>query len=314
MTKNISEIQLPTRPQVDTLIALFILREFAKDKFKGLDEAKIIINPIIDSDTNFEKELEKGTLIIDLGDSPFNHHNTNYPTASSAAAAFVQKLDDPALQKLLKIAERSDKEGKGTLSEDPLDRAFGFDGFVMTLNKVHQTNPHVVIDSMMPLIEAHYAEQYKQHVGLPELWKKLLHEKKAEVYTIVFNGRRVNIAFFESEDSSLPGFLRAYKGEKCELIVQRLPSSHVNIMTKMNNGLDLKPLAILLRRSELVLTKKPTLPIEELSKSGRIPEAPQWYYDTVTNSLLNGGLNPQSISPTNIPWQSFKPLIFSIWR
>ena len=33
---------------------------------------------------------------------------------------------------------------------------------------------------------------------------------------------------------------------------------------------------------------------------GSIAEAPHWYYDDATNSLLNGGVMPKDTEPTNL--------------
>ena len=60
---------------------------------------------------------------------------------------------------------------------------------------------------------------------------------------------------------------------------------------------------------EVLLNQKGELPKEILEKPGRIDEVPEWYYDTSTNSLLNGGLKPGLIIPTQISITTFKKIV-----
>jgi len=41
-------------------------------------------------------------------------------------------------------------------------------------------------------------------------------------------------------------------------------------------------------------------------RPGKIQEIPGWYYDRATNSILNGGTNPNGILPTAIPFEKIK--------
>ena len=41
----------------------------------------------------------------------------------------------------------------------------------------------------------------------------------------------------------------------------------------------------------------------ELMAEGKIHGIPEWYYDGATNSLLNGGVNPNGIEPTIVPFE-----------
>jgi len=43
--------------------------------------------------------------------------------------------DDKALSKILIYGERDDKFGLGTISTDPIDKAFGLSGLTVALNK-----------------------------------------------------------------------------------------------------------------------------------------------------------------------------------
>jgi hypothetical protein len=48
---------------------------------------------------------------------------------------------------------------------------------------------------------------------------------------------------------------------------------------------------------------------QDLSVPGTLKEVTQWYYDPATNSLLNGGPNPQNIEPTAIDPMEFLKIL-----
>jgi hypothetical protein len=296
--QQIKKIQLPTRPQVDTLITFFIISKFGKEMFQGFDTAELVINPLVPEGETFETLIEKGTLCIDVGNGPFDHHNTNEKSSAEKALKYFDQEKNTALTKLLELALRSE-QGKGTLSQDALDKMFGFDGIVMTLNKVMQSDPRKVIETMQPIISAYYDEAYKRSVVYPETLDEYIKNGKANILILELGGKKWKTCVIETADSGFIGFLRAYSGGKNELVAQVLPSGHVNILTRMNNGVRLMKLAYLLRHSELILRgDKHDVSMEKLMSAQRIEEVPEWYYDTVTNSILNGGVHPASVKAT----------------
>jgi hypothetical protein len=194
---KVKTIQLPTRPQVDTLIAFFIISKFGNEQFQNFSNADIIINPLVPEGETFETLLDKEIFCLDVGKGPFDHHASTEASLALIVAKYFKQENNPALSKLLELASRSE-QGKGTLSQDTLDKMFGFDGMIMTLNKTNQDNPKKVIDSMFPLVEAHYDETYKRSVIYPENLKSFLINSTAKDLILSLGGKKIKTCIIET--------------------------------------------------------------------------------------------------------------------
>jgi 2'-5' RNA ligase len=303
------KIILPTFPQVDTIIAIFFLKNFGKEKYPGIESAEIEIWNTIPEGETPESLSEKGYFLIDIGGGKFDHHFKN-KTASQLVAEDLGITDDPALTKLLTLAERADKYGLGTISTDPIDKAFGLAGLISSLNKTLPKDPEKVFDLISPLIDAHYLEEKRRYKELPEEFEKKLKEKKAEIFFVKQKGKKLKIVAIESDNPSIVGWLRSSIGERADVVLQGASSGHTNIITRPLKRVDLRFVAAFLRQEEInVQNREIKLPPLELIKPGRIPEIPEWYYDLATNSILNGGINPKGTPPTSIPFERIKEIL-----
>jgi hypothetical protein len=53
MSISYQKIILPTRPQTDTIVAIFLLKKFGKEKYPGIEKAKIeILNNLPENETS----------------------------------------------------------------------------------------------------------------------------------------------------------------------------------------------------------------------------------------------------------------------
>lgn len=304
-------IYLPTRPQVDTIIAISILKRYGENKFPGISEAKYKINVQASELEDEEIMAEDGILLIDIGGGRFDHHNkTIKTTASNLVVEYLGESNNPALQKLLQLAERDDFYGKGTISTDPLDRAFGFSGLVGALNKKYVNEPDMVIDTMLIILDAFIQEEEKRAFEMPKELEEKLASSKAEIFQVRQRGKKLKCIFIETDNTSMAGFLRSKLGGGFDVVALRLASGHINILTRPMQRVDLRSLAVLIRVQEMESQQK-EIDVEPriLSASGTYKDVPEWYYDTATNSLLNGGPNPQNIKATSIDPFEFKKLL-----
>ncbi|HBR80632.1 MAG: hypothetical protein UX09_C0033G0010 [Candidatus Uhrbacteria bacterium GW2011_GWE2_45_35] len=300
--QKITNIVIMPRIQADTAAAIYLLRAFGEKSLPGVSSAPVLFWTNVPEGQD-PKELEKqGYLLIDLG-GIFDHHNVNKElgqVAECVSTLIAKHLgidSNPALKKLLTWARRDDLEGKGTISSDALDRAFGLSGIIMNLNRRFPDEPQKTLDILMFVFDAHVREEWRRNVELPELWEKLLSSGQAEVFQLNQGSADLNSTIIETDDTNLPGFLRAAKS--MDFMIQRRLSGHTNFLTKQIRSLDLGPLAEAIRRAEAAkkgLELKQSS--QELQASGRIEEVPNWYYDTAANTLQNGGVNPQNIEPT----------------
>jgi len=302
----IRTIFTPTRPQPDTLVAIYILKKFGGTKFPGVENAELVVNPMPPVQTESELEQE-GIILFDLGGGRFDHHNkTPVTTCSKLVADFLEVGEDPSLTKLLDYAYRDDTQGKGTVSTDPIDRALGLSGLITALNKKYPTHSNYIADLILRLLEAHHDEESKRFQEFPNEISKLQSEGKFSEIMVKQRDKKLKVCFTESATVGLPGFLRSQLGGRYDIVVQRLPSGHVNILTRPTKRPDIRQLAALIRAREAhARSKNLLLSDRELSKTGRINEVPEWYFDPATNSIQNGGIQPKDIPTTKISWDMF---------
>lgn len=307
---RISTILLPTRPQPDTIVAIFLLRIFGAERFPGIETATVEVQKGPLPDASFEGALARGVLPLDVGGGPLDHHGTDL-CASEIVAKYLNIEKDPALHQVLVYARRDDKEGRGIISKDGIDRAFGLSGLIASLNKVHVNAPHVVESTVLPLLTAHYKAALEHHVELPaevaEKRKRGLYEE----FTVNQNGKPVLVSCVVSDKPSMPGYLRSSTGPRADVIVQKLEdTNHMSILSRRERVVDLSRVAGLVRLHEAELRGLPLTDDEKyLMQTGALAELAHWYYDPATNSLLNGGPHNRAVEASRIAWDNMKRLV-----
>jgi len=307
--KTYKKIILPTRPQPDTIVAIFFLKFLGRNKYPGIEKAEIGILQDLPNNETSETLEQKGVLALDLGKGKFDHHQTG-KTLSQLVAEDLKISVEPSVKKLLDYAERDDKFGKGIISTDQIDKAFGLSGLISSLNKTFAEQPEKVIAAAMPLLYAHYVEEKKRNEELPKEFEEKKKTGQAEYFEAKHNSKKLKIVVIESDNLSMAGWLRSTLGPRADIVCQKVNSGYVNILTRHLKKIDLRMLVAYLRIREAELRNKNlgSKAIEVLG-SARIPEITEWYYDRATNSVLNGGTNPGGIEPTKIPLNEIKEII-----
>jgi hypothetical protein len=304
-------IVLPTRAQPDTIVAIFLLKKLGEEKLPGISEAQVAVWQQMPEGQTEEEVSAQGTILIDIGGGTFDHHSKEpRTTASELVAEFLGVREDPAITKLLEYTRRDDFFGKGTVSEDPLDRAFGLSGLIANLNRKYVGEHAKVVEIVLPLIDAHYAEEFRRTKELPEEFDKKLKEGKVEMFTVRQRDKNLKCVYIDSESASMAGFLRSQNGGRFDVVVQKLSSGHTNILTRPTKKVDLRMLAAIIREAELMKKGVTHMPdVRTLAMPGKIQEVPEWYFDPATNSIQNGGLNPTSITATQIDREEMVQLV-----
>jgi len=311
---KIHTIAMFPKLQPDTITALYILKTFGEPFFPGIRNAAVKFWTTTPNGESPQKLEAEGYLLIDLG-GMFDHHTENEASGSkkeclSTIVAKYLKVDThPSLRKIIQWAKRDDLEGKGTISTDNLDRAFGLPGLIMNLNRLYPNDQHRTLDLIMPLIDAHVREEYKRNIELPRIWKSLLENHKAEIFFIK-NGTQKG-AFVQTDDLAMAGFIR--NKEDTKIVITKNNSGHTNIITKQDSELDLKPLIKEIRLKEASI-KNTSIDSNKLTDPARVDGAEEWYYDTAANTLQNGGAHPQGVNPTHIPIEDVVNIVKNIYR
>jgi hypothetical protein len=299
---NTLKIVIPTRPQPDTIVAIFLLKTLGKGHFEGIDNAIVEVQPIL-SGKSFEEHLRDGVLALDVGGGPLDHHGKN-TCASTLVAQMLGKESDPSLSKLLAYAMRDDREGRGTVSVDPLDRAFGLSGIIASLNKQHPNNPQHVVSSILPLLEAHYRDSLEHNVELP----KDVASKKA-LGSLKQGTKKIKLVSVVSDKPSMPTYLRSWNGGRADVVLQKSEQGNrICVITKQDRKINLSMAAALIRLREAEIRNIQILDTQEyLTQNGKISELPFWYVDPATNSILNVGNEVSDQS--QIPWNEMNVIV-----
>lgn len=305
--REYEQIALPTRPQPDTIVAILLLKKLGKNRLKGIEDATYVFLPRLPEGETEESLLDRGIFLLDVGGGHFDHHNKFVQTTvSNIVAEYLGAKNNPSLSKLLQYAERDDFYGKGTISTDSLDRAFGLSGLISALNKKYVNNPEVVIDLVLPILTAFLEEEEKRTFEMPQELEEKLKNGYAREFNVTQRKKKLRCIFIETDNTSMAGFLRSKGGGGFDVVALRLSSGHINILTRPLQRVDLRSLAVMIRLQEaeardVIIDGSP----QDLAVSGTLEEVTQWYYDPATNSLLNGGPNPQNVEPTAIDPMGF---------
>ncbi len=303
-------ILIPTRPQPDTVVAIFLLKTFGKDKFPGIEQATVEVRSTLADDETFDSLAKQNIVAIDLGGGALDHHGKTECTTELVAKYLVVEKD-PALARLIAYARRDDKDGKGTLSTDAIDRAFGLSGLIASLNKLHTNDPDRIVSTILPLLEAHYAAARQHHVELPAEVARKKKEGNYEERSVSQKNKKLLMACVVSDKPSMPTYLRSQQGPRADVVVQKSEgTNHICILTRQERKIDLSKVAALIRMREAELLCL-NIPEDEkyLEQTGRITELSQWYYDPMTNSILNGGAHSRNVPESKIDWEELKQIV-----
>lgn len=292
----ISAVAMYPRPHPDNIVALFLLREFGGERFPGIKNAQLQFWPTLPAGKTADDWEREGVLLIDMGGGKFDHHHDEHVSdkttcATTLVAKYLGVAGRPELKKLLEYVRRDDLEGKGILSKDPIDRAFGFSAIIMNLNRDYPDHPQYVVELATRIFAAHYHEEYRRKVLMPQEWEYLQANGLAQQFDIPTPSHTLRVVMIQSDSKAMVGYLRAVGTVQADVVVQRLSTGHTNIVTKQTDErLDLRKTVAALRKAEAA---KKGIDLsgeseEQLEKPRRLESVPEWYFDTAANTIQNG--------------------------
>jgi hypothetical protein len=300
--KNWKIVMLP-RLQVDAIVSCFLLQYFGDELFPGIKDAEYLFWVDLPEGKNAAELEAEGYILLDIGKGRFDHHVVAAGMGEQCMSEIVAKHLDvnkkPAIKKLIEYARRDDLEGRGTISKDPIDRAFGLSGLVNNLNRSLPDDQASVLRTVMPLLVAHYLEEKKRAEDLPAEYQEKIASGKASELMLQTPRGPVKAAMIETDEIAMAGYLRAQRG--IDIVMQKMSSGHVNIITQQKKMFDLSLIARFLRIAEAEEKGTPlTVTEEELSQPGRVAGIEEWYFDARARTIQNGGIRPQWTKPTGL--------------
>ncbi len=254
MNNNYSKIIIPSRPHPDVIVGIFFFIKFGVEKYPGVKDASIEIwqeLPVGETSSSLE---QKGVLLLDVGKEKFDHDNKG-KNLSQLVAEDLGVSAEPPVAKILAYAERDDKLGLGTVSKDPLDKAFGLSGLTASLNRTVE-NPGEVVKIVLPLLEAHYNEEKRRTQELPQEFENKLKQGKAEVFEVKQNKKNLKVVVLESDNLSIAGWLKSAGGVKADVVCQRNSEGFTNILTRPLKMVDLRWLSAYIRKAEAEIRER----------------------------------------------------------
>jgi hypothetical protein len=291
------------RVQADALISCFLLTYFGEEYYPGIKEAEYFFWVNI-PEGKIPAELEKeGYILLDMGGGKFDHHAAGGEHGGKCMSQLVAEHlgihKKQSIRKLLEYARRDDLLGKGTISNDPIDRAFGLSGLINNLNRTMPDDQLTVLRTIMPLFVAHYIEERKRSEDFPREFQEKIKNGKVRVVVLKTVRGAMKMAIIETDEIGMAGYLRAQQG--IDIVVQKMSSGHVNIITQQKKMLDLSQIAKFLRMAEAEEKGvAPSFSEADLMNAGRIAGAEEWYFDTRARTIQNGGIRPQWTTPTKL--------------
>jgi hypothetical protein len=299
--------------QPDTVCALVLLKKFGEKKYPGISMAKVEFVTELPKGKNAEILEHEGILCLDLGGGRFDHHKQARVLERFSVCDLVARdlgiVTDPSLEKILTYARRDDLEGKGTISRDTIDRAFGLSALIQNLNRHYLGHPEKVLETIAPLLLAHLKEEQKRAYEYPAEYRKKWDEGKIDAFVVEqVRDRQIRCVLIESDVTGMAGFLRAHPEIRADIVAQRLSSGHINVITRQERRLDLREVVAVIRVEELKAKKFPFDRVDwrGLYNKGKMREATEWYYDTAANTIQNGGMLAEITRPTNLTLQEIK--------
>lgn len=305
MPQPIHTVAMYPRPHPDNIVALWLLREFGREQFPGIESCKLEFWNQVPAGKTADQYETEGVLLIDIGAGKFDHHreehhNDKQTCATTLVAKFLGVNERPELRKLLEYVRRDDLEGRGIVSKDPIDRAFGLSAVVMNLNRDYPDHPEFVIEMVSRIVLAHYHEEYKRKVLMPQEWAELQQTGRAVQFSVSAGNEVLKIVTIESDSKALVGFLRAVGDVQADVVVQRLSSGHTNVVTRQTNRrLNLLATVAAMRQAEAVkLGIQLNVTAEQWQKPRRLEGIDAWYFDTAANTIQNGGAAAENVPTT----------------
>lgn len=305
------------RPHPDNIVALFLLQEFGEGCFPGIKQAKLEFWNMLPPDKTADELEQNGYLLIDMGGGKFDHHHDQHTddktTCASTLVARYLNIDKlPELRKLLEYVRRDDLEGRGIVSKDIIDRAFGLSAIIMNLNRDYPDHPEYVVEVVQRIVLAHYHEEYRRKVLMPKEWEELQKNNLAKQFNIPMARSSIKVVMVKTDSKSIIGYLRAVGTVRADIVVQQQSSGHTNIVTRqIKPRFNLISTISALRQME---GRKKGLNLsdvdsQQLIKPGRMDGVEEWYFDTAANTLQNGGCSSENIHPTRLSLAEIEMLL-----
>ncbi len=289
---KINKILLPNKPQLDAIVALYLIGQYGRDKFSGIEDAGIVFWEKSSDPTNEEiaKFQEEGILPIEVGGGILDHHNKeqgNHETATSLTVAYLGIEKKPELSALINYVREDDLEG--------LHNKFG--DFVHIIKNMYKQNikSEKVVEFVLQILHVMQTNQIAWHHTTREEF-----EKKCKIYKFKKYKRRIKIGVIESDNIQIANF--AISAKNISIVIQKRSTGHIVILTNKHYRIDLRESIAAIRKRELELRGyDKAIEINKLKYEGKSMLIPNWFYHRSLNAFMNGSDALNNTEATQVP-------------
>lgn len=288
---EIKKIIIPNKPHLDPIAAIFLLLEYGRDKFIGIENADIVFwehshDPNEEEIKNLESE---SALLIDFGGGIFDHHGKNdgKETSTSLVAEYLGISKNPELNALLAYIQEDDLEG--------LHNRYGELAYMVKCMHKQQIESSEVIKFTLQAINFFQATQMDWHYVVKNEF-----EEKCEVINVKRNKNRLKIGIIESDNVQISNY--GLTAANFSIIIQKRSTGHVMILTNKHHRIDLREIvgAIRMRELELMGNVREIDP-RKLQYEGKSMQIPFWFYHRSLNAFMNGSDALSKAQATKVP-------------
>lgn len=292
------KIVIPSKPHLDPVAAIWILRRYGEEMFAGIKEAPLqFVEANVGYSEAERQELEnQGTIMIDVGGGRFDHHNDQNKleeTSTSLVAEFLGVADKAELSALLSYIREDDLQG--------LHNRFGDLAQLLKVMYKQGIDQNEVIELAMRIIDLFQAGQQQWHFEVKEEYEKKCHLLRAR-----YHKKNIKVGVILSDNMQLGNY--GLNVDNLSVVINRRSTGHVAILTNKKHKIDLRQIIAVIRNREMESRgAKKEADLSRLAFEGSNSQVPNWFYHRSLNAFLNGSDALAKVEPTVIP---FKELVY----
>ncbi len=309
MSNRFRRIITHVRPHLDELLAIKLLWQYGGKKYPGIQDASIEYCGTGEDPEkkSWQQHFNEGTILVGVGGGPFDEHpaitgeaRKDKESACSLVAKDLGLEKHPLWKQLVDWVTESDQTGVHPLHVANLmkdayrvedDYAVAMDlGFAMIDRKARVQQLFLE------------AQKYLRNLDGTDRHHKIVGRSDRDLDLVVDDSDNFQIG-------------AAARSLKIAIVLQRQPSGNVQVFCN-SDRYDFKMTYVItkIREAEIVAqggskNSARAIPFEELSRAGKIPQVPNWFYQIPGENLLNGSESTPDTKPTKIPFDKLIKIV-----
>lgn len=290
---EVKQILMPNKPQLDPIVAAFLLGEYGEEKFPGIMKASIKYwKHSHDPEPEDIKKMEsEGVLMIDVGGGRFDHHTVEgvQESATSLVAEYLGIESNPELSALLAYVREDDLEG--------IHNRYGDLAYIIKCMHKQNIASDKVVEYSLQILNFLQETQKEWHINVKKEF-----EEKVKIYKVKRGKKKLKVGVVETDNAQLGNY--GITVMNMSVMIIKRSGGQVFILTNKHHRIDLREIVGAIRMKELELRGyDKELDPQRLQYEGKSQQMPFWFYHKSLNSLMNGSEALNKTEATKIPFE-----------